>query len=60
MTSADRPKAKRGRPPNKEPEENGVDILFRKLNSIETKLDILIQLTQHQTALEAIIKRVKP
>lgn len=57
---SDATKAKRGHPPKSEPEEHGVDILFRKLNNIETKLDILIQLAQHQSALEAIIKRAKP
>ena len=51
---------KLGRPPKNEPEESGVDILFRKLNSIEMKLEILIQLTRHQSELEAIIKRSKP
>lgn len=54
--------AKRGRPPKNPPpeEESGVDILFRKLNSIETKLEVLIALTKHQSEIEAIIKRVKP
>lgn len=59
---ADQTQRKRGRPPKHEPEpeENGVDLLFGRLSRIEMKLDILIELTKHQSEIENILKRSRP